>query len=100
MPGTHNIALELLLIPRSKFFEHFIAICEARNHLDGHGLWDETDGFYYDSLRLDGNAQPLKGRHELCAAAITIGSAIHGGADSTFCVASAEARHAAAAAWI
>ena len=31
-----------------KFLEHFAAITEA---LDGLGLWDETDGMYYDRLK-------------------------------------------------
>lgn len=44
----------------SKFFEHYIAIAEAMNSLDGDGLWDETDGFYYDHLYIDGNSIPLK----------------------------------------
>ncbi|MBD2775637.1 MGH1-like glycoside hydrolase domain-containing protein [Iningainema tapete] len=35
----------------SKFFEHFIMISDAMNSLDGTGLWDEEDGFYYDHLR-------------------------------------------------
>ncbi len=34
----------------SKFFEHFVAIADAMNHLGGDGLWDEQDGFYYDRL--------------------------------------------------
>ena len=46
----------------SKFFEHFIAIADAINHLDGTGLWDETDGFYYDHLRLGGDRHVLKTR--------------------------------------
>jgi hypothetical protein len=37
----------------SKFFEHFVAIASAMNTLGGNGLWDETDGFYYDQLRVD-----------------------------------------------
>ncbi len=40
----------------SKFFEHFVYICYAMNHL-GCGdteLWDEQDGFYYDVLHLPG----------------------------------------------
>ena len=37
----------------SKFFEHFIAIADAMNHLGGTGLWHEEDGFYYDQLLLD-----------------------------------------------
>ena len=38
----------------SKFFEHFVAITDAMNHLGGSGLWDEEDGFYYDQLLADG----------------------------------------------
>jgi hypothetical protein len=43
-----------------KFFNHYIAISEAMNSLDGSGLWDETDGFYYDHLRVDGQNIPLR----------------------------------------
>ncbi len=35
----------------SKFFEHFIQICDAMNALGGSGLWDEEDGFYYDQIQ-------------------------------------------------
>ncbi len=34
----------------SKFFEHFVNICDAINSLGGTGLWDNDDGFYYDQL--------------------------------------------------
>ena len=44
----------------SKFFEHYMAISDAMNHLDGTGLWDEQDGFYYDHLHLDGESIPLR----------------------------------------
>jgi hypothetical protein len=44
----------------SKFFEHFIAITDAINSLDGAGLWDEEDGFYYDHLHIDHNFIPLR----------------------------------------
>ncbi len=44
----------------SKFFEHFLAIVDAMNALDGEGLWDETDGFYYDHLHIDGASIPLR----------------------------------------
>jgi hypothetical protein len=44
----------------SKFFEHFVAIVDAMNTLDGAGLWDETDGFYYDRLHVDGERRPLR----------------------------------------
>lgn len=46
----------------SKFFEHFVAITDAMNTLGGTGLWDETDGFYYDHVRLDHQVHPLKVR--------------------------------------
>ena len=43
-----------------KFVEHFALIKEA---LDSQGLWDETDGFFYDQLRLaDGRSFPVKVR--------------------------------------
>jgi Glycosyl hydrolase family 63 C-terminal domain len=44
----------------SKFFEHFVAIVDAMNSLGGTGLWDETDGFYYDQLHVQGQSTPLK----------------------------------------
>jgi hypothetical protein len=36
----------------SKFWEHFLYIANAINHLgkDGVGMWDESDGFFYDVL--------------------------------------------------
>jgi hypothetical protein len=41
-----------------KFLEHFAAIRDA---LDGQGLWDETDGLYYDRLITpDGGAVPVQ----------------------------------------
>jgi hypothetical protein len=46
----------------SKFFEHFVAVCESVNTLGGNGLWDEEDGFYYDQLKIDGRMIPLKTR--------------------------------------
>ena len=46
----------------SKFFEHFVAIVDAMNTLGGTGLWDETDGFYYDQLHVDGRQVPLRVR--------------------------------------
>ncbi len=46
----------------SKFFEHFVAICDAMNSLGGSGLWDEEDGFYYDQLTLGGTRIPLRVR--------------------------------------
>jgi hypothetical protein len=44
----------------SKFFEHFVAIADAMNHLGGTGLWNEEDGFYYDQMQSDGHATPLR----------------------------------------
>ncbi|MBI4905562.1 MAG: glucosidase [Acidobacteria bacterium] len=49
----------------TKFFEHFLHIAEAMNHLGGDGvsLWDEEDQFFYDTLHLpDNRAIPLKVR--------------------------------------
>jgi hypothetical protein len=49
----------------SKFFEHFVYICHAMNHVGGTSLslWDEEDGFYYDVLHLpDGSSRRLKVR--------------------------------------
>src|ERR1039458_1671222 len=43
-----------------KFLEHFAAIRDA---LDSQGLWDETDGLYYDRLMTpSGEAVPVKAR--------------------------------------
>jgi hypothetical protein len=50
----------------SKFWEHFLNIAHAmsggRLHGgEGHDLWDEEDGFFYDVLHTpDGGRQPLK----------------------------------------
>ena len=57
-----RIALELALENdvyediASKFFEHFLYIVDAMNHLGPGGtqLWDETDNFYYDVLHQPG----------------------------------------------
>ncbi len=46
----------------SKFFEHFVAIADATNHLGGTGLWHEGDGFYYDQLMMNGQSYPLRVR--------------------------------------
>jgi len=49
----------------SKFFEHFLLIASAMTRLTDseHGLWCETDGFYYDVLALpSGKRVPLKVR--------------------------------------
>jgi len=57
--AMHNPAYEDIA---SKFFEHFVAIVDAINTLGGTGLWDETDGFYYDHLRADDSSTPLRVR--------------------------------------
>src|ERR671919_130972 len=49
----------------SKFWEHFVYICEAMNNFGGEGieLWDAKDGFYYDVLHMtDGRRLPMKVR--------------------------------------
>jgi Glycosyl hydrolase family 63 C-terminal domain len=46
-----------------KFVEHFYYIAAAMNRRGSDGMWDEEDGFYYDTLRLpDGSATRLKVR--------------------------------------
>ncbi len=63
-----NMAMELATTDpayediASKFFEHFVSIVDAMNTLGGSGLWDETDGFYYDQIFLNGASTPLKVR--------------------------------------
>lgn len=67
-----DIALELAREnPRyqdvaNKFFEHFLLIARAINfgpEGDGGGLWDERDGFFYDSLKLPkGERIPMRVR--------------------------------------
>ncbi len=63
-----SMALELALEQpayedlASKFFEHFISICDAMNSLGGTGLWDPEDGFYYDQVMLDHQTIPLRVR--------------------------------------
>ena len=47
----------------SKFWEHFLYIANAINHLgnDGVGMWDEADGFFYDVLHTPSDGHiPLK----------------------------------------
>jgi hypothetical protein len=47
----------------SKFWEHFLYIANAINHLGRNhtGMWDEVDGFFYDVLHFEhGNHLPLK----------------------------------------
>ena len=46
----------------SKFFEHFVGIIDAMNRVDGEGLWDEDDQFYYDHLRTADKTIPLRTR--------------------------------------
>ena len=46
----------------SKFLEHFVQIADAMNTLGGTGLWDETDGFYYDQIKTDHQIIPLRTR--------------------------------------
>ena len=62
-----SMALELALTKpayediASKFFEHFVSICDAINTLGGNGLWDVQDQFYYDQLIIDDEAPvPLR----------------------------------------
>ncbi len=66
-----TIALELARDNRayedvaSKFFEHFVYICQAMNNIGGRKieLWDKEDGFFYDVLHLpDGRMHHLKVR--------------------------------------
>lgn len=57
--ASHNAAYEDMA---SKFFEHFIAIVDAMNGLGGTGLWDETDGFYYDRLVIGERVESLRVR--------------------------------------
>jgi hypothetical protein len=49
----------------SKFFEHFVHISRAMNDMGGQGigLWDESDGFYYDMLHTsDAQRIPMRVR--------------------------------------
>jgi Glycosyl hydrolase family 63 C-terminal domain len=48
----------------NKFFEHFLLIAHAMNHIGQHtSLWDETDGFYYDVMRRSsGESFPVRVR--------------------------------------
>jgi hypothetical protein len=67
-----DIALELAKESPSyqdvanKFFEHFLLIAHATNHISGTGhvrLWDEADGFYYDVMRRpSGESFPMRVR--------------------------------------
>ncbi len=47
----------------SKFWEHFLYIANAMSHRgeEGEGMWDETDGFFYDILHMpDGTRVPMR----------------------------------------
>jgi hypothetical protein len=45
----------------SKFFEHFLYIANAMNGMGDGGLWDDTDGFFYDRLRQpDGSTKLMR----------------------------------------
>jgi hypothetical protein len=64
-----SIALELARVDRAyedvatKFFEHFVYIAHAIQHLGSHdvSLWDAEDGFFYDVLHCPSGAFiPLK----------------------------------------
>ncbi|MGO9835958.1 MAG: MGH1-like glycoside hydrolase domain-containing protein [Polyangiaceae bacterium] len=66
-----DIALELARESPSyqdvanKFFEHFLLIAHAMNHIAGAdvSLWDDTDGFYYDVMRrASGDSFPMRVR--------------------------------------
>ncbi len=49
----------------SKFWEHFVYIARAMNHMgdDGLSLWNQEDNFFYDVLHLpDGTRLPLRVR--------------------------------------
>jgi len=47
----------------SKFLEHMVEIVDAMNDVGDGGLWDETDGFYYDQLLIEGrHTVPLRVR--------------------------------------
>jgi hypothetical protein len=55
--ASHDQAYQDVAI---KFFEHFANIATAMN---GGGLWDEVDAFYYDRLRFaDGRVVPIRAR--------------------------------------
>jgi hypothetical protein len=47
----------------SKFWEHYIYIANALNSKNGPSLWDEKDGFFYDTLISDrGVCMPVRAR--------------------------------------
>lgn len=57
-----DMALEIAMVDETfedtatKFFEHFVLIAEALNQ---HGLWNDTDKFFYDTLST-ASANPLQ----------------------------------------
>ncbi len=57
--GSINVAYEDMA---SKFFEHFVQIVDAINFAGGTGLWDWTDGFYYDQISYPTHTEPLRTR--------------------------------------
>ena len=67
-----RMALELAMTDHiyedlaTKFFEHFLYVAEAVHAMGGEtgtGLWDDTDGFYYDVLEVPGRPPlPLRVR--------------------------------------
>jgi hypothetical protein len=60
--AQHNPSYEDIA---SKFFEHFLYIAHAMNHVGGaeSSLWNDGDGFFYDTLRFpDNRSIPLKVR--------------------------------------
>ncbi len=73
--SLNMLAIALELAPRdpayediaSKFFEHFLYIADAMNEAGGfeHGLWDPSDGFYYDQLFLPGGTRITAGARSL-----------------------------------
>src|SRR5262249_12727939 len=57
----------------SKFFEHFVHITDAMNAMGEEGLWDETDGFYYDELHFhDGERREIPLRERSMVALLPI----------------------------
>jgi len=50
----------------TKFFQHYVYVGAAMKHMGAHGdhnLWDETDGFFYDTIRYpDGGYEILRVR--------------------------------------
>jgi hypothetical protein len=66
-----------------KFVEHFLWIASSMTHVgEDTGMWDESDGFFYDVLRLpDGRAERLKVRSmvgllPLCATTVFDGKVL------------------------